>query len=135
MLDRIARLSFRNHPGKMDIRLGIVGPACWYAGLEFNPYNIQCGASVLSKAFVPVNTSVSAEPTQNLSTEVSTEAADEVKSAPNNDPQSVNREPIIDDEPLVPDEYERRRCVLEAREQDEAREWEREFYDDGYQHD
>ena len=123
MLDRIARLSFRNHPGKMDIRLGIVGPACWYAGLEFNPYNIQCGASVLSKAFVPVNTSVSAEPTQNLSTEVSTEAADEVKSAPNNDPQSVNPLPLIDEEFLVPDEDERERC-------NEARKDEQEFYED-----
>lgn len=68
-----------------------------------------------------------AELTQNL--------ADEVKSAPNNDPQSVNPQPITDEEFLVPDEDERERCVLEAREQDQAREWEQEFYDDGYQHD
>jgi hypothetical protein len=90
---------------------------------------------VLSKAFVPVNTSVSAEPTQNPFADVSTLKPSELQSAPNHDPQSVNLQPIIDEELSVPDEEERKRCVLESRKWDEAREWEREFYDDGYQHD
>ena len=86
--------------------------------MEFNPYNFQCGASVLSRAFVPVNTSVSAEPVHSLFVELFTETPADVKLAPNNDPQSVNPQPIIDEEPSVPDEGERERCVLESRKWD-----------------
>jgi hypothetical protein len=90
---------------------------------------------VLSKAFVSVNTSVSAEPTQNPFANVSTLKPSQLQSAPTGEPPPVNPQPITDEEPAVLDEEERERCVLESRQQDQAREWEQEFYDDGYQHD
>jgi hypothetical protein len=60
-----------------------------------------------------------------------------VELAPTSEPQSVNRQPILDEEPLVPDEEERERCVLESRKWDASREWEDEFYGDDldYQYD
>jgi hypothetical protein len=84
----------------------------------------------MPKLFLSTNTSVSAEPIQNLK-------PSKLQSAPSSDPQSVRPQPIIDEEPVVLDEDERERCVLESRKQDEAREWEAEFYEDDldYQYD
>jgi hypothetical protein len=63
-------------------------------------------------------------------TEIPTETADEVTLAPTSEPQSVKLRRIINQL-----EDERWTLVLESRKWDEAREWEDEFYDDGYQHD
>jgi hypothetical protein len=92
--------------------------------------SIDNGAITMPKLFLSTNTSVSAEPTQNLSVEVSTETSADVELAPTSEPPSVNPQPITDEEPAVLDEAERERCVLESRKQDEAREWEAEFYED-----
>jgi hypothetical protein len=91
----------------------------------------------MPKLFLSTNTSALAEPIRSLSVEVSTETSADVELAPTSEPQSVNPQPIIDDEPSVPDEEERERCVLESRKWDEARKDAQEFYEDDldYQYD
>src|SRR5579859_2456441 len=66
-----------------------------------------------------------AEPIQTISTEGSTEAADEVKSAPTSEPQSVKLRRIINQL-----EDERWTLVLESRKWDEAQKDYEEFYED-----
>jgi hypothetical protein len=77
---------------------------------------------VLPQAFVPVNTSVSAEPALNVFADVSTPKYTELQSEPNHLPQSVTPQPIIDEEASVSDEDSRERCVLESRKWDASRE-------------
>jgi len=84
----------------------------------------------MPRLLLSTNASALAEPVHSLSVELSTETADEVKSAPTSEPPSVQLRRIINQL-----EDERWTLVLESRKWDEAREWEREFYDDGYQHD
>jgi hypothetical protein len=85
----------------------------------------------MPKLFLSTHACELAEPTQNLSVEISTETSAEVESAPTSELQSVNPQPITDDEePLVPDEEERERCVLESRKWDEAQKDYEEFYED-----
>ena len=73
-----------------------------------------------------------AEPTQNLSAEVSTETSAEMELAPTSEPQSVKLRRIINQL-----EDERWTLVLESRKWDEAQKDYEEFYEDdlGYQYD
>jgi hypothetical protein len=84
----------------------------------------------MPKLLLSTNASALAEPIHSLSVEVSTQTSADVKSAPTGEPPSVQLRRIINQL-----EDERWTLVLESRKWDEAREWEDEFYSDGYQHD